>query len=47
MESHFATVGENISDAIGDSPTITQGSVTRTWKQYDDRAARNLASAGV
>lgn len=46
MESHFATVWEHISDAIGNSPAITQGSVTHTWAEYDDRSAR-LASALV
>ena len=46
MESHFATVWENISDSIGDSPAITHGSVTRTWSEYDERAAR-IATALV
>ena len=37
---HFATVWESIADAIPDAPAITHGDVTRTWAQYDDRAAR-------
>jgi fatty-acyl-CoA synthase len=37
---------ESIADVIGDSPALTHGDVTRTWTQYDDRAAR-LARAMV
>jgi fatty-acyl-CoA synthase len=44
MEMHIATVWESIADAIGDTPTITNGGTTRTWAEFDDRAAR-LASA--
>jgi acyl-CoA synthetase (AMP-forming)/AMP-acid ligase II len=46
MEMHFATVWESIADALGDQPAITHAGLTRTWSQYDDRAAR-LASAYV
>ena len=41
---HFATVWESIADTIPDRPAVTQGDLTRTWADYDDRAAR-LASA--
>ncbi len=44
MEMHFATIWEAIADRIGDRPAITHGDVTRTWTEYDDRAAR-LAEA--
>ncbi|MFK8025672.1 MAG: AMP-binding protein [Ilumatobacter sp.] len=44
MEMHFATVWESIADAIPDHPATSHGSVTRTWAEYDDRAAR-LAQA--
>jgi fatty-acyl-CoA synthase len=44
MEMHFATVWEAIADELPDANAITQGEVTRTWREYDDRAAR-LASA--
>ncbi len=44
MEMHIATVWESIADAIGDVPAITNGGITRTWAEFDDRAAR-LASA--
>ncbi|MEM7139991.1 MAG: AMP-binding protein [Actinomycetota bacterium] len=44
MEMHFATVWEGIADRIGDRPAITQGTTTRTWAQYDDRAARIAAA---
>ena len=41
---HFATVWESIADAIPDAPAITHGDVTRSWAQYDDRAARIASS---
>ncbi len=44
MEMHWATVWESVSDVIGDAPAITNGSTTRTWHQYDDRAARVAAA---
>jgi fatty-acyl-CoA synthase len=40
MEMHFATVWESIADAIPDRPAITHGDLTRSWREYDDRAAR-------
>jgi fatty-acyl-CoA synthase len=50
MEMHFATVWESIADAIPNLPATTHGSVTRTWAEYDDRAARvaaALSAAGL
>ena len=44
MEMHFATVWESIADVIPDAPAVTHGTTTRTWSDYDDRAAR-LATA--
>ncbi len=46
MELQFATIWESIADVVGDSPAVTHGDTTRTWSQYDDRAAR-LAQAMV
>ncbi len=46
MEMHFATVWEAIADAMPDAPALVHGDVRRTWREYDDRAAR-LASAYV
>lgn len=46
MEKQFATIWESITDSIGDSPAVTQGTVTRTWTEYEQRAAR-IASALV
>ena len=40
MEMHFATVWESIADAIPELPAVTHGDVTRSWSEYDDRAAR-------
>jgi fatty-acyl-CoA synthase len=46
MEKQFATIWESIADSIGDSPAVTQGTVTRTWSEYEQRASR-IASALV
>jgi len=46
MEKQFATIWESIADSIGDSPAVTHGTVTRTWTEYEQRAAR-IASALV
>ncbi len=43
MELHFASVWETISDLIPDRPALISGNATRTWRQYDDRAARIAA----
>ena len=50
MEMHLATVWESIADALPDRPAIVNGSVSRTWREYDDRAARvatALVAAGL
>ena len=38
METHFATLWENISDVIPDRKALICGNIERTWKEYDDRA---------
>ncbi|MGA9275902.1 acyl-CoA synthetase [Ilumatobacter sp.] len=40
MEMHFATVWESIADAIPDHVAITHADNSRTWGEFDDRAAR-------
>ena len=50
MEKHFATIWESIADEIPDAPALTNGDTTRTWSQFDDRAARlagALTTAGL
>jgi 3-oxocholest-4-en-26-oate---CoA ligase len=44
MEMHFATVWEAFADAIPDATAVVHGSQRRTWREFDDRAAR-LAAA--
>ena len=44
MEMHWATIWESIADAIPDAPAVTNGEVTRTWADYDERAARIAAA---
>ena len=46
MEMHFATIWESIADAIPDAPALTHDTTTRSWSEFDDRAAR-IASALV
>jgi fatty-acyl-CoA synthase len=44
MEMQFATVWEAISDAVPEAPALVHGTTRRTWRDYDQRAAR-LAAA--
>ena len=44
MKLDFATAWEAISDEIPDSDALIQGDLIRSWREYEDRAAR-LASA--
>ena len=44
MEMHFATVWESIADAVGDQTALVHGATRRTWREFDERAAR-LAGA--
>ena len=34
---HWATIWESIADTVPDAPAVTNGDVTRTWADYDDR----------
>src|SRR5215216_5905079 len=43
MEMHFATVWESIADAVGEQLALAHGEQTRTWQEFDDRAARLAA----
>ncbi|MCP5365921.1 MAG: AMP-binding protein [Hyphomicrobiales bacterium] len=43
-EHHLATVWEHVADAVPGRPALIDPRHTRTWAQYDDRAAR-LAAA--
>ena len=40
MEPHYSTIFESHADTIGQEIAIKQGSVSRTWAEFDDRAAR-------
>ena len=44
MEMHWGTVWESVADAIPDDPAVTNGDLTRTWAEYDTRAARIAAA---
>src|SRR5918995_1741827 len=44
MDWNFATVFESVADAIPDSPALVQDDRRRTWREFDERAAR-LAAA--
>jgi fatty-acyl-CoA synthase len=50
MEMHWATAWESVVDAIPNKPAVTNGEVTRSWAEYDERAARiatALTAAGL
>ena len=40
MEVQFATLWEKTSDLIPDEPALICGDVTRSWKEYEERASR-------
>jgi fatty-acyl-CoA synthase len=40
MQMHFASVWEAIADEIPDRTALVHGELRRTWRQFDDRAAR-------
>ena len=43
MALHFASVWETIADLIPERNALVCGNSTRTWREYDDRAARIAA----
>jgi acyl-CoA synthetase (AMP-forming)/AMP-acid ligase II len=50
MRENLATLLEAVGDALGDRPAIMWGTVTRGWRELDERAARlarQLADAGI
>jgi acyl-CoA synthetase (AMP-forming)/AMP-acid ligase II len=47
---NFADVWETVADALPDAPALVHGGVTRTWREFDQRAdsvGRWLLGAGV
>ena len=40
MDLHFASVWESISDVVPNREALVCGDVRRSWREYDDRAAR-------
>jgi 3-oxocholest-4-en-26-oate---CoA ligase len=44
VEMHFATVWESVADALPERIAVIHGDQRRSWRDYEDRAAR-LASA--
>ncbi|MEZ5383405.1 MAG: AMP-binding protein [Microthrixaceae bacterium] len=50
LDENFATVWEAVADELGDAPALSHGSLTRSWADLDDRAARvagAFADAGL
>src|ERR1700683_659478 len=43
---NVASVFESVSDAVGDHDALVQGSTRRSWRSFDDRAARFAAALG-
>ena len=49
MQWHVASVWETVADVVPDAPAVVGGDVRRSWRDYEDRAARiagALAAAG-
>ncbi len=50
MRWHFASVWEAVADAVPDAPALVEGEVRRSWREYEERAARiasGLAASGL
>ncbi|HLZ83552.1 MAG TPA: AMP-binding protein [Caulobacteraceae bacterium] len=49
MQWHVASIWETVADTVPDAPAVADGEVRRSWRDYEDRAARiagALAAAG-
>jgi len=49
MQWHLASVWETVADAVPEAPAVVNGDLRRSWREYEDRAARIagvLAAAG-
>ena len=49
MQWHVAGIWETVADVVPDAPAVVNGEVRRSWRDYEDRAARiagALAAAG-
>jgi 3-oxocholest-4-en-26-oate---CoA ligase len=44
MELHVATVFESIADAVPEATAVVQGGIRRSWREFDDIAARLAGS---
>jgi 3-oxocholest-4-en-26-oate---CoA ligase len=44
MEMHFASVWEQIADAIGDETAVVHGTTRRSWTEFEQRSARMAAA---
>ena len=47
---HYADAVEALADQLGDDPVLTHAGTHRSWRQFDERAARLgrvLAEAGL
>ena len=40
MQWHLASVWETVADAVPDAPAVVDGRLRRSWREYEDRAAR-------
>ncbi|WP_134323678.1 AMP-binding protein [Cumulibacter soli] len=47
MESHLANIFESMADAIGDRPALVHGELSRTWSDFDRRAAQIATGLGA
>jgi fatty-acyl-CoA synthase len=44
---NLASVFESVSDAVGDRDALVQGDTRRSWRSFDERAARFAAALGA
>lgn len=46
MQMHFATIWEAITDAVPDRPALIHAGTRRSWREFDERAARLARALG-
>ena len=46
MQMHFATVWEAVADTVPDRTAVVHGEERRSWREFDDRAARLARALG-
>ena len=47
MQWHPASIWETVAEAVPDAPAVVNGDLRRSWREYEDRAARIAGALGA